>query len=469
MSGAASEAPRVSLSPRAQQLAHRLLHVGIGWAVIEGLFAWQLGRGARIISLWLVAAFAFAVVRARLAVEKRLLVGLLVVPLIIAMHGFELRMVVKRPPPATAASLAGRSWDSRSLAEVVDDTRAARGSASPVVQPKPIILLEKGPLATPKGELMPLGGISGETTVFCNEGGAWTIFDADERGFVNPKGTFARADLDVALVGDSFTQGACVKTEESHAGIIRDKHPSTINLGMGGNGPLLELAGVREYLARLEPKRVLWFYFRNDLDDLNVEEAVPLLMRYLDPGFSQGLFDRQPAIDEALRALVAKHTQYSKRWPSALASVGLTRARTPVLLQDLMMAERNSAGSALLRLDALTSLLEFKAAGRPPNFELFKKVLARAKADVAAWGGELTFVYLPDMWFTGNKVKHHPLRDRVLAAVREVGLPLLDVDEPFNKEPDLEALRYHPDAHDSPAGYAVVGRVVNAYLDSARR
>lgn len=451
---------RRSLSPRAQRLASQLVTLGMAWLAIEGLFAWHLGRSARVIGLWALAALWLAVLRFRASPEKRLLFGLLVVPLILSTHGFELRMVVKRPPPATAAALAGRPWDSRSLAEVVDDTQGA----SPGVQPKPLILLEKGVLHTPLGDLMPLGGISGVRSVFCNEGGAWTIFDADERGFVNPKGTISGASIELALVGDSFTQGACVKTEESYAGIIRAKHPAMVNLGMGGNGPLLELGGVREYLVRLRPKRVLWFYFRNDLDDLNVEQGVPLLLRYLDPDFHQRLFDRQPAIDQALRALVAKHTQFSKRWPRRVGATGLTRARTPVLLQDLIMGERNSAASALLRLDALTSLLEFKAGGGPPDFELFKKVLRRAKADVAAWGGELTFVYLPDMWFTGNEVKHHPLRDRVLGAAREVDLPLLDIDAPFNTEPDLESLRYHPDAHDSPKGYAVIGRVVNAYL-----
>lgn len=458
-----------ALSPRLVQLANRLIAFGTGWLVMEGLFALHLGRSARVVGLWLVAAAALFVVRLRLAPETRLRAGLFLLLLIIGVHGFELRMGLKRPPPATAAAIAGRAWDNRSMAEVVDDLRATGRSASPLVQPKPIYLLERGPLRTPAGELMPLGGISGETTVFCNEGGAWSIFEADERGFVNPKGAFSRTEIELGLVGDSFTQGACVRSEESHAGLLRARHPSLINLGMGGNGPLIELAGIREYLSRIKPKRVLWFYFRNDLDDLNAEQDVPLLMKYLEPGFSQGLFDRQAAIDEAERALVARHAPYSKRWPPALASIGVSRARTPVWLQDLALAERNSALSALLRLDSSTSLLEFKAAGRPPDFELFKNVLRRAKADVAAWSGELTFVYLPDLWFTGTKVKPHPLRARVLEAVREVALPLLDIDAPFNAEPDLEALRYHPDAHTSPAGYAVIARVLNAYLDGLAR
>jgi hypothetical protein len=451
---------RRSLSPRAQKLASQLVTLGMAWFAIEGLFAWGGARSWRIVGLWFLASLSLAVLRLRGSPEKRLIFGLFVVPLIVAMHGLELRMIIRRPPPATAASLAGRPWDGRSIAEVVHDTPGAL----PVVQPKSVILMERGALHTPSGELVPLGGVSGVRSVFCNEGGAWTSYDADERGFVNPRGVVSGAPIEIALVGDSFTQGACVKAEESYAGVIRAEHPALVNLGMGGNGPLLELGSVREYLARLRPKRVLWFYFRNDFDDLNIEKGVPLLLRYLDPGFRQGLFDRQPEIDGALRALVAKHTQLSKRWPRHVDAMGLTRARAPVVLQDLIMGEHNSATAALLRLDTITSAFEVKAASAAPDFELFKKVLRRAKADVAAWGGELTFVYLPDMWFTGNKVKHHPLRDRVLEAVREVDLPLLDVDVPWSQERDLESLRYHPDAHDNPKGYAVIGRIVNAHL-----
>ena len=38
-----------------------------------------------------------------------------------------------------------------------------------------------------------------------------------------------------------------------------------INLGKGGNGPILEYAALKEYGEPLRPRIVLWFYFENDL------------------------------------------------------------------------------------------------------------------------------------------------------------------------------------------------------------
>ena len=67
-------------------------------------------------------------------------------------------------------------------------------------------------------------------------------------------------------VGDSFTHGACVPSEDNFVGVIRADHPATANLGMDSNGPLLMLASLKEYALRFRPKTVLWFYFEgNDL------------------------------------------------------------------------------------------------------------------------------------------------------------------------------------------------------------
>jgi hypothetical protein len=390
--------------------------------------------------------------------------ALLLLTVIAGLHGFEMRMAWVKPPPATAAAAAGRAWDNRSQIEVVEDVTRSGTPASPTVQAKVVILTNKGPLKQEGAEILPLGVISSERSVFCNEGGAWTQYDADEHGFVNPKGLWS-GPVDVALVGDSFTQGACVSPEESFAGVVRATHPRMINLGMGGNGPLLELGGVREYLSRAKPKRVLWLYFRNDLDDLNVEKAVPLLKRYLEPGYEQGLFDRQPQIDAALRALVTKKAATAAQWPARLSSIGLTRSSTPVWLQDLVMGEGHSAAAAVLRLDQLGDLFQTKSGQQQPDFVLFERVLSQARDEVAAWGGQLHFVYLPDLWYLGKRRKDHPLRKRVIESVKKVGLPLLDAHARFEEEQDLEALRYHPLAHYSPKGHALVGHIIDAYLD----
>lgn len=49
--------------------------------------------------------------------------------------------------------------------------------------------------------LLPLGGISGVKTVFCDEGGGMIVYDADEHGFRNPPGLWNQAPVDAVLLG----------------------------------------------------------------------------------------------------------------------------------------------------------------------------------------------------------------------------------------------------------------------------
>ena len=77
---------------------------------------------------------------------------------------------------------------------------------------------------------------------------------------------------------------------------------------MSGQSSLLQLAAIKEYLPRYAPKIVLWVYCEGiDLDDLHDESTYPLLMRYLEPTFSQHLLTRQPDIDQALATLCGRH------------------------------------------------------------------------------------------------------------------------------------------------------------------
>src|SRR5262249_20271049 len=107
--------------------------------------------------------------------------------------------------------------------------------------------------------------------------------------------------FDVVVVGDSFVNGACVEPGEDIASHIRRRYRLTVGLGMGGNGPLIELASMREYVPALRPKLVLWFYYDNDLDDLEKELRDPLLRQYLDPEYTQNLLTLQDEVDAFLR------------------------------------------------------------------------------------------------------------------------------------------------------------------------
>lgn len=403
--------------------------------------------------------------------ERRAEVAVVVLPIVVVLHGFATYLTFGRPAPATAASNAGRAFDTRSKAEVIADLRDGGKKAYPSVMPKLLggHLAQAGTdtLAFDGVSLLPLGGIASVTTVYCNEGGDWMIYDADEHGFNNPKGIWGAPSIDVAVIGDSYAHGACVPPEKTFPARIRERHPTTLNLGMGGNGPLQELASVREYLGPVKPRNVIWAYFRNDLDDLTNFKETPLLLKYVDdPTFRQGVFDKQPQIDLALKKLVDQMFKNAPRWSTSLTSKGLTRTSTPVWMQDLLMGEYASSTSEVVRLDFLHGGKETQKPTENPEFELFERILARAKSDIEAWGGKLYFLSLPDRTGKGG-VAHDRFRDPVLAIARKLDLPIIDAQPDFDAT-SSSALTYSATSHCNPAGYEVIGKLVNDALPPPR-
>jgi hypothetical protein len=91
-------------------------------------------------------------------------------------------------------------------------------------------------------------------------------FSTDSRGFRNA------ADLtraDIALVGDSYIEGAYVSDEETAAVRLQERLGRPVaNLGVSGYGTLQELKVIEQYAVPLGPKMLAWFFFEgNDLDD----------------------------------------------------------------------------------------------------------------------------------------------------------------------------------------------------------
>ena len=109
-----------------------------------------------------------------------------------------------------------------------------------------------------------MANISNVTTVFCNESGEYIIYDSDEHGFHNPPGLWHKDAVQAVAVGDSFTHGVFVPSEDSFVSVIRSRMPATVNLGVDGNGPLAMLATLKEYAASLRPTIVLWFYYEGN-------------------------------------------------------------------------------------------------------------------------------------------------------------------------------------------------------------
>ena len=297
--------------------------------------------------------------------------------------------------------------------------------------------------------ILPLGGISGKLTLHCNESGEYTFYQADEHGFNNPMGLYARSNI--VLVGDSFTHGNCVLAGEDIAGQLRKRQKDAINLGYSGNGPLMELATLREYAAPIKPGIVLWLYYEgNDLQDLLVEGQNPLLMEYLDTDFSQYLLDRQPDIDSALINYVErKAAEIEETKDGGWLDTQFTRiVRLHHLRERLQILIRSSRPS-------------------PPPPPLFEEILKAARDLTIAGGGQLYIVYLPSWSRYVTEVNEGDLfhRDQVLSIAGSLDIPVIDMHETFLQHPDpLSFFPFRMEGHYTVKGYELVALTIDSYL-----
>ena len=295
------------------------------------------------------------------------------------------------------------------------------------------------------------------TTVHCNESGQYNIYDADEHGFNNPRGLHGQAPLQVALLGDSFTHGACVPREASVAGRVRAAFPATLNLGIDGTGPLHQLAIFREYAAALQPQFVVWNWFEgNDLRDVRRDLNRAPLRAYLKTNTPFGLRHRQPDIDRTLR----KHSSGSRSRLTRVLLLRSIRDRLGIIAAGL----EPSVGDEI-------------QAATEEELVVAEQILVTVRDVTHSWGGELVMVYLPDSrrycsdvpaWrescgtdYTRPGMGWLDDRDDVLAMFARLGVPVIDGHAAFvdtGQAPD--DFFYFLGSHYSPAGYQVIAEAV---------
>ena len=153
-----------------------------------------------------------------------------------------------------------------------------------------------------KNNIFQLSGISNSRTILCNENGYYSEYQSDKYGFNNPNNVWNVEQIEYVIIGDSYAQGSCVNRPNDIASILRKlSKKEVINLGYGGNGPLIEYATLREYMPN-NVKKIIWLYYEgNDLKDLSFELNNSVLQKYLtDLDFSQNLKEKQRFIDEKL-------------------------------------------------------------------------------------------------------------------------------------------------------------------------
>ncbi len=383
-----------------------------------------------------------------------LLVGLFFLELIFAFRIVELKKK-PIPSPREVAQKSSLPFDSRTLHEVVLELRARGVNAYP--NGSGVDFVKTNGLLSKNGQIFPLSWISNQLVVYCNESGEFVQFTTDEHGFRNPNGLYRAGSLEIMLLGDSFTEGACVKEGDDLGSQIRRIHPNTLNLGKAGQGPPTQLAVLREFGPILRPKKVIWFFFENDLRNIIEQQESPLLMRYFyDADFSQNLFSRQKEIDVALRSYV--DDEYAQIKSTATATMPHSPNPTPGIKPSALSIAKLTSLRQLLGISAYEQL--------PPGAKRIEltEFLSRAKTAISQWGGQLYLVYLPEFFSkTGDPSlgKTNFSHSIVQKAAEELKIPLIDLYPVFVNHPDVESLfPFRTGAHYGPKGYKLAAEEV---------
>jgi hypothetical protein len=319
--------------------------------------------------------------------------------------------------------------DKRSKIEVILDLRSDGVDAWPHVHS--YTFNESNGLLHKNKRIFPLGGISNKTIVYCNEGGPWIIFKTDEHGFNNPEGQYKKGAVKITLLGDSFALGSCVKPGKDIAGQLRKKGIESLNISNAANGPLLELAALKEYVEPMEPEVVLWLYYEgNDLMNLQDERKSPILLRYLDGTYSQNLLERQGEIDAAL---VEHVNSYS------IIKGGVARKKR-IFRSIKFWYLRQKLSSLILTFHNKSPAMVTKPkdnVGYKSQLTLFSEILVTASEQTSGWGGKLYFVYLPNQerYMGANNNGNFNNRDDVLEIVNRLGIPVIDFNKVLDKHP----------------------------------
>jgi hypothetical protein len=323
-------------------------------------------------------------------------------------------------------------FDSRTKYEIYRDLKQQQGDITIYVSPTH--------WREDSNSLYPFSGISNRKTIHCNENSYYSIYSSDRYGFNNLDSEWEKASVDFLIIGDSFAQGACVNEKDSIAGYLRRlSGKSVLNLGMGGNGPLIEFAAMREYFPKTNAKIVFWTYYEgNDLLDLSKELKNETLRKYLeDPKFSQELIQKQSQINQKAAQIIENWVKENQQNPFV----------------------------KFLYLKTLSHFISEQAKyflANPGSLAELKKVLTQASDLAAKEKSQFYFVFIPSRQSFRKKQKNTNSKEEIFRVVRELNLPIIDIQAAFLEE-KTNPLSFYSARHAyhlNEAGY----RLVSQYL-----
>jgi hypothetical protein len=264
-------------------------------------------------------------------------------------------------------------------------------------------------------DLIPLGGISKRGTYLCDEGLGKIFYKSDRFGFPNPDQQWDREITDIAFIGDSYFQGACISEKISFINRLRKPY-SIINLPSFGHGPLAQLGLIKEYLAEKKPKIVIMSYVANDLYiDLSLEHSNKTLSQYLKPTFRQNLIKRQNDIDQLYFTFLK----------------GFTGPKNPTKNFHISNLWRKLSLKYINETPSGTGFPTDYQYSSQLRYDLYERIIKEAQRTIQSWGGKLIILKIPDA-FSFNPVNKdiiHKHQKRMSTIFNTLNIDYIDLHQ----------------------------------------
>jgi len=329
----------------------------------------------------------------------------------------------------------GKSYDKRDKIQIFSDLQLIE---------KDKIVIRVGPSNYIKDDLkfLPLSGISGTKTIFCNENGYYSIIETDQFGFNNPKYEWNdNVETEYLLIGDSHVHGDCVNRPfdiGSQLRILSNK--PVLNLGYGGNGPLTAYATLKEFYPK-NVKKTIWFYTEsNDLVQFKEEIKNPIIKKYFeDQSFIQNLKLKQNETNlKGLKTIENEIKLYSKNKTSKNLNFKykLRNHLTLYTVRRLLIKEKLP-------------------------FNDFKELLIKVKKFVKERNSELYFVYIPDYYRLKNNIYDNSNFYKIQEIVNDLNINFVDLATFFEKSTDpLSFFPFRIVGHYNEKGYKKIAEEI---------
>ena len=317
-------------------------------------------------------------------------------------------------------------------------------------------------------KIFSLSGLQNSKILMCNESGFWAKYKSDRYGFNNPDIVWSKKNIDIVLLGDSFTKGECVNQGDEIASQLRKlKDLNIINLGWQRSGPLRQFATYKEFINNKYTSYIFWLYFEeNDLDDLLIESENKILMKYYNNSdFTQNLKNEETK-QKVFNLILNKHNDFMKknyeinhninRYSNLINYLKLYKTRQ-IILRNLHknFFENNND----------LSVDKYEDKNLNFYFTLFDKL-----KEATSNNTKIVLVYLPKekYGFTSGFNRSTKMKQTIVSQLESKDIDIIDIErmikDNFFNPGDLYP-KQHVGMHFNEKGYRFIAEKINEYIN----